>query len=250
MANKPKTLEEFVENYIQNKAKSSSKESYADWLISNGAAPHKIYSDALKDIDTDYMRAKSEHGVNAERLAGLGLSASGYSDYLSGKAYSEMQRSKSDAREDYAEASMKNAAGYQEYLRKFAEKEGQLYERIVSEITEKGIIDYTTAYNYAVGAGLGEDIAKAAAKTASDVSRKKLKESIIKTVMSQQLTAAQANQYALQLGLTEEEAEEISKYAGKTNEYVSTGSYTDADYLEDLKKKAESKIKNQNHTLK
>ena len=195
------------------------------------------------------MRARSEYGANAERLAELGLGASGYSDYLNGKAYAEMQRSKSDARESYMETASKNSAGYQEYLQKYAEAENKTYERIVSEITAKGIIDYSTAYNYAVGAGLGGDIAKAAAKTASDMSRAKLKESILKSVITQQLTSTQAKQYALQLGLSEEEAAEVAKFAGSANEYVSTDKYTDKDYLEDLKKKALEK-KNQTTTIR
>lgn len=244
MTNKSKSLEEFVENYIKNKARASSGESYADWLISNGVAADKIYSDRIKDIGADYIRAKSEYGTTAEKLSNLGLGSSGYSDYIGGKAYSEMQKSKIAARNSYNETAEKNAAGYQEYLRKYTERENESYERIVGEITEKGIIDYTTAYNYAVGAGLGSDIAKAAAKTASDINRTKLKESIIKTVMSEQLTSTQAKQYALQLGLDEEDAKEIADYAGAANEYVSTGGYTDADYLKDLKEKIKNTKKN------
>lgn len=250
MTYKSKTLEEFVENYIKNKAMSSSKESYADWLISNGVSADKIYSDSIRDISSDYMKARSEYGSNAEKLASLGLGVSGYSDYLSGKAYSEMQKSKSNVRENYAEAIDKIDAGYQEYLKKYAENENQSYERIVGDLTDKGIIDYTTAYNYAVGAGLSSDIAKAAAKTASDINRVKLKESIAKTVLSQQLTATQAKQYALQLGLTEEEAKEIAKYSSAINEYVSTDGYTDADYLEDLKNKVPANKKNQTTAIK
>lgn len=245
LTDESKTLEEFVENYIQNKAKASTKESYADWILTHGGGADRIYADSMRDIAADYAVARSQHGANAERLAKLGLSASGYSDYLSGKAYSEMQKSKSDARELYAKAASDNAAGYQEYLKEYAEKENKSYERIVNELTERGIIDYDTAYNYAVGAGLGDDMAKTAAKTASDVSRAKLKKSIVNTVMEQQLTSSQAKQYALQLGLSEAEAEEIAKYATSANEYVSSGTYTDKDYLEDLKNKAEMKNKNQ-----
>ena len=241
MSLKSQTLEEFVENYIKNKAKSNTKESYTDWLISNGINAESIYSTSIRDINADYARAKSEYGINAERLGRFGLGTSGYSDYINGKAYSEMQRSKADARNDYSEAAAKNAVGYQEYLKKYTDKENERYEKIVNEITEKGIIDYSTAYNYAVGAGLGESMATAAAKTANDISLTKLKKSIINTVLSQQLTASQAKEYALNLGLGETDAEEIAKYASAANEYVSTSKYTDKDYLESLKEKAQAK---------
>lgn len=244
MSVKAQTLEEFVENYIQNKARSVKKETYADWLASNGIKARDIYSESIRDINTDYMKSRSEHGANAEKLADLGLGTSGYSDYLSARAYSEMQRSKSDARKIYADSEQKNATGYREYLKNYAEAENQSYQKIVDEIADRGIIDYNTAYNYAVGAGLSYDIAAVAAKTASDISLAKLKESIVNTVITKQLTSSQAKEYALQLGLSEADAEKIAKYASSANEYVSKNSYTDANYLEDLKKKAEEQKKN------
>ena len=97
-----KTLDEFVKTYIQNKAKSSSKESYADWLRANGINSEKIYSDSIRDITADYERAKSNYGSNAESLAKLGLTASGYSDYLTSRAYAALQERKSKADREYA----------------------------------------------------------------------------------------------------------------------------------------------------
>ena len=102
------TFEEFVENYIENKKRADSPDSYRDWIISNGVNSEKLYSEAIRDISGDYNRAKSEYGTRAEKLSSLGLSSSGYSDYLSGKAYSEMQKRKQSAKESYAENEMKN----------------------------------------------------------------------------------------------------------------------------------------------
>ena len=251
MATQTATLEEFVENYIQNKAKSSTEQSYADWLRLNGINAEKIYSDSISDITVDYARAKSQYGANAEALARLGLNSSGYSDYLSGKAYGEMQKSKSNAKSKYVESTNKNAAGYEDYLSQYTKAENKIFESIVDEISGKGIIDFTQAYSYAIGAGLGEDAAKAAAKTGSDLSRTALKKSIVNTVITKQLTSGEAKEYALQLGLGEEEADEIAEFAKKTNEYVSySGSYTNEDYLEILKDKAQAKTKSTINVIK
>lgn len=46
--------------------------------------------DAIMSAYANYDRSKSTYGQNAERLANLGLSNSGYSDYLTGVAYSGM----------------------------------------------------------------------------------------------------------------------------------------------------------------
>lgn len=230
------TLEEFVKTYIQNKVKSSSADSYADWLKANGVNAEKIYSDSIRDITADYERAKSEYGNKAESLAKLGLTASGYSDYLSANAYSAMQKRKAGARDKYAENEASNRSGYAKYLNEITEGESKAYKSIVSAITNEGILDYEEAYNYAVGAGLSEENAKLAAKTASDMVRRDVRERVIKTIIAQNFNKKQAKEYALALGLDENDAEELAKYASEINEY----SYFGDDYLEYLKNKAES----------
>ena len=230
------TLEEFVKTYIENKVKSSSVNSYADWLKANGVNAEKIYSDSIRDITADYERAKSEYGNKAESLAKLGLTASGYSDYLSANAYSTMQKRKAGARDKFAENEAKNRSGYTSYLNEIIDKEGKAYKSIVSAITSQGIMNYEEAYNYAVGAGLSEENAKLAAKTASDMVRRDVREKVIKTIIAQNFNKKQAKEYALALGLDESDADELASYAGEINEYV----HFDDDYLEYLKNKAES----------
>ena len=90
MAKTKETFEDYLKKYIKNKAISSTKEGYAEWLKTNGVDSEKIYTDTLRDIEADYQKARSEHGVAAEKLAGLGLSSSGYSDYLNGVASREV----------------------------------------------------------------------------------------------------------------------------------------------------------------
>lgn len=231
-----KTLEEFVKTYIQNKAKSSSKESYADWLKSNGVNSEKIYSDSIRDITADYERAKSSYGAAAESLAELALSQSGYSDYLTANAYSAMQKRKAGAMNKYAENEAQNRSGYQSYLKEVSNAEEKAYKSVVSDLTSDGILDYEQAYNYAIGAGLSEENAILAAKTANDTVRKNLKQSAVKTIIAQGLNKKQAKEYALAIGLSEEDAEELSEYAGEINTYA----YLDSGYLEYLKNKAES----------
>ena len=230
------TLEDFVKTYIQNKAKSSSKESYSDWLISNGINSEKIYSDSIRDITGDYERAKSGYGSLGESLAELGLTASGYSDYLAANAYSTMQKRKMGAKNKYAENEAENRSGYSNYLREISDAASKAYKSVVTAISNEGIMDYEKAYNYAVGAGLSEDDAKLAAKTASDIVRKSIRQSIIKAIVSKGFNKKQAKDYSLALGLSEAEAEELGKYAAEINEYE----HFDSEYLEYLKNKAES----------
>ena len=59
------SLEDFVKNYVQNKLKSDSREGYENWLRQNGVDSYGIYSDALRDINTDYRRSRSNYGESA-----------------------------------------------------------------------------------------------------------------------------------------------------------------------------------------
>jgi hypothetical protein len=231
------TLEEFVKNYINNKSKADKKTGYADWINLNGINSEGIYRDSLKDINGDYIRAKSEYGTLAERLGQLGLSSGGYSDYLNGKAYSEMQKRKAGAKSAYSENERKNRKGYGEYIEKLEKEARDTYENTVASITKAGIMNYDDAYAYAIGAGLTEENAVLAAKSAGDAVRKQVWNNAIKTVIEKSYNEKQAREYALLLGLSEEEANELGEYASKIN---SRGYYS-SDYLDYIKDKVNPK---------
>ena len=224
------TIEEFVENYIENKKKAGPNEGYREWVVTNGIDSSKAYRDAVKDISLDYNKAKSEYGTRAERLGSLGLSASGYSDYLGGVAYSEMQRRKQSAKEDYAENEMKNLSGYSKYLKEKSNEKAKLYDNVVSEITASKIIDYDKAYEYALNSGLDEENAASAAKRASDAAHKNLREEVLHTIVVRNFEDSQAREYALAMGLGEYEADELAEYAFRINQ----AAYYSSGYLEYL----------------
>ena len=227
------TLEDFVKSYIRNKEYSSSEEDYRTWLSQNGIDSEKIYADSIRDITSDYKQAKSEYGSLAESLSNLGLTASGYSDYLNGKAYSEMQKRKEGARKNYAENEHKNRQGYSDYVAGIAKKSYSNYTDVVNSISNAGILDYDEAYSFALQEGLSGSAAELAAKTANDMVKRKRRESALKTIISNSYGRTQAREYALALGLSEVEAEELAAYADKINRE----SYYSSEYIEYLKNK-------------
>ena len=229
------TLEDFVKNYLKNKAVTESPEGYAEWLRSNGVPADRIYANSMRDISTDYRQQRSEFGSNAENLASLGLSSSGYSDYINGKAYSEMQKSKRAARESYGTALSQNAADYKNYVDSINKAESDTFRAAVKEISGKGILNFDIAYNYALAGGLSDDAAKAAASAANELARSEIKERVTRTVLTQRLTERETLGYALALGLTEEDAKGLAKYAEYINHYLDDSKYSDGylDYLKD-----------------
>ena len=227
------TLEDFVKSYIQNKELSSSAEDYRSWLSQNGIDSEKIYAESIRDITGDYKQAKSEYGSLAESLSNLGLTASGYSDYLNSKAYSEMQKRKEGARAKYVENERKNREGYSDYIAGITKKDYSNYTDVVNSISNAGILDYDEAYNFALQEGLSGSTAELAARTATDMVKRKRRESVIKTIISNSFGRTQAREYALAVGLSEDEAAELAEYADKINRE----NYYSSDYIEYLKDK-------------
>lgn len=81
----------------------------------------------IVDASTAYRQMLASYGANAEKLAGMGLTGSGYSDYLSGKAYAtsraEVQHAnkEADAAIRSAERSYSQALGQAKYNKMMAE---------------------------------------------------------------------------------------------------------------------------------
>ena len=174
MSIKTETLEQFVENYIQNKVKSNVKRSYEDWVRENGIDSNGIYSDTVRDLTLGYQTGKGGYGAVGENLYGMGLTYSGYSDYVNERAFSDMKKGLTAAKETFDKNEGKNMQGYVEAI----EKEQRKFTTLVSSIENAGIADFNSAYEYAVSAGLSDEDAKMVAKAGSDIVRKKLKNSI------------------------------------------------------------------------
>lgn len=85
----------------------------------------------IVDASTAYRQMLASYGANAEKLAGMGLTGSGYSDYLSGKAYAtsraEAQNANKEADEAIrsAESSYSQALGQAKYNKMMAEADAE-----------------------------------------------------------------------------------------------------------------------------
>ncbi len=85
----------------------------------------------IVDASTAYRQMLASYGANAEKLAGMGLTGSGYSDYLSGKAYAtsraEAQNAnkEADAAVRSAESSYSQALGQAKYNKMMAEADAE-----------------------------------------------------------------------------------------------------------------------------
>lgn len=125
-----------------------------------GDTVSKNYQAQYKQAETEYAKAQTRFGQNAEYLAQSGLGNSGYSDASDNAAYAAMQRSKDAAGQAALDA---QAAGQAAVLEKAATEEtrlrGERETELLSFVTTKGLSGQE-AINYLVAGGM--DSARAA----------------------------------------------------------------------------------------
>ena len=105
---------------------------------------------SVVDANSSYEQNKASYGANAELMGNMGLSGSGYSDYLNSKAYLQ-QRSEVQFANAQADASKKEATSIEEQAREKAD--ASYYQNILAnddaigthrkEVEEKATAVYT-----------------------------------------------------------------------------------------------------------
>lgn len=113
----------------------------------------------------------------------------------------------------------------------------EIYKKVEEEFKSSAIADYEKAYAYARNAGLSEEDAKHLAKTYTDSARNSKINKVTSAIISKKLTKNQAKEYALTLGLPEEDANALAEFAFRTNESVED--IVSDNYLDHLKEQAD-----------
>lgn len=96
---------------------------YGEYLANAGKGVQAGYDQAVAAARRGYEQGKATYGASGESLARAGLTGSGYSDYLEGKAFSAMQqnigaaeRGRAQSYADYLTSAEQSAASLAEYL--------------------------------------------------------------------------------------------------------------------------------------
>ena len=117
----------------------------------------------------------------------------------------------------------------------------KLYKETKSAIESSKMTSYDEAYDYAIKKGLDESTASELAKTTTDAIRTAAQNKVIDAIISRYMTENQAKQYALKLGLSEEDAKVLAEFAFTVNQ--STSDIVNEDYLNDLREQIKNNKK-------
>ena len=252
-------LEKFIRTYLNNKQISETKEpGYASWIEKNGLNKAAEFGEGIAKAKMNYERFVSPFANTAEKNAENGISDSGYAAYLSDTAkgirdntlinqiqrhvgsnakaiteFTEEKEAEAEKIKKENEAALKKEA---ELLEKQEKAKKSIYDTAKRGLEAAGIIDYDEAYKLALEMGVDKDGAKKLATTTTKIARAAAIDRVVRAIVNRTLTKSQTKEYALGLGLSEEDAEELSEIAYRTNESVMDMTAA-KDYLDELKNK-------------
>ena len=234
---KRKTLEDYLKDSLSKRAQSLGATGYSAWITQHGVAPTSSYAKKSEEIYRKEGEAKKSRGTALGTLA-----SSGYADYISDAAKRDATAKKQGAMASYDAEIAAGIKGYEQHLDDYSEKYKKLYESVEKTLRSEKITSSERALERALELGISSADAKRIADKISAEVTEKVRGEVMTTIVEKRLTQNQARLYAIGLGLSEDIAEELAKYAYELNEEVKSSGYL--DYLRELEKQQKEKKEN------
>jgi hypothetical protein len=108
--------------------------TYEEWYTAAKQNAESTRQSAINDARVEYNRSKSEYGNKAEALRNMGLTGAGYSDYLNGQAYAQMQGAIANANAEKASTIADIDAKYMDYLDRKTEAAKNVYATLYDSV--------------------------------------------------------------------------------------------------------------------
>lgn len=210
---KMKSLEEYMRNYFRSTPLENGPMSFSTFKSSSGSDPAGDYARAMTEATGKSMKTSSSYGTGAVSMERLGLSNTGYSDYLATLEKDNLAATQNALATERSAAEYNEAQNYLSYLSKYAEEQQALNTRITNALVRERITDSNTAYLYAIHNGLSPDMAKKAVSDSYGIIREKLISEILTRVASLELDGEGAEIYARHMGMNEEDSKMIGTQA-------------------------------------
>jgi hypothetical protein len=234
---------EKVINYDANGAIAAAYQAQLDSLKRTKEYTEELVAaareEAIRNAYAQYDKGKATYGRNAEQLAQMGLSNSGYGDYVEGKAYGAMvggitdanvsaDKAIRDAYYNYEQGKSKATAEYNASLEAAKKAYNDKYVGLLTAV-EKGEIDAETAKKIAKAYNLDETHISEIATIADNYGTEKKEKAIlylndaVKNGIADEygnityLTEDQIRNYGAENGLSEEE---INPYISQNKENI------------------------------
>lgn len=192
--------------------------TYGEWVKRFGIDAEGGYKRSVGDAKLERELGRAGYGTDAESLSILGLSNSGYRDFVTMNNEKSYDESVSKAASVRDSAEEQNSNDYAKYSDSYDKTEGKLLDSVIKNITNGYVTDYEKILEYANSTGLTADKAELAAKSGYDAVIQRLRESVIEGITSYKYGEKYAYRYALEIGLPEDIAKKLADYARMLNE--------------------------------
>ena len=113
---KMKSLEEYMRNYFRSTTLENGPMSFSTFKSSSGSDPAGDYARAMTEATRKAMKTSSAYGTGAVKMERLGLSNTGYSNYLMGLEKDNLERTESTLATERSAAEYNEAQNYLSYL--------------------------------------------------------------------------------------------------------------------------------------
>ena len=126
--------------------------SFEEYILSLKSKADDQYKRDILNAKNTYEQSKSAYGNQAAALGNMGLTGSGYSDYLDSRAYGQMQADKNAAARTREDTKLSADAQYMDYFNQQETNKHNAYTSMLSNIsyatTESDIDNYAKAYGF------------------------------------------------------------------------------------------------------
>lgn len=207
------SLKSFLDTYIKNQSINNGPNNYTAYIAEQSSKIDNTYAKAMEKLYLNSAKSRAGYGTNAQSLSNMGLSNSGYAKYIDSQVNSQLDAGKSALLSQESEERDALGTSYKDYLRNYSEERGKLTNSITDKLISNKILDYKSAYSYAISAGLSHEEANVASQNAYSALRQGVISSLITDLTNMHLTVDMAETLAKSYGLNSEDVERVRNYA-------------------------------------
>lgn len=217
------------------KAKNKGVDTYDEYKRKNGLLDPYGFSSAIGALYASSKRDLSSYGINNRNISNKGLQNSGYASYIDSLSKTKLDTGLNAIRDEYSNKEYDASLGYLGYLESYRDKTNTLKKSVMSHLVSNDVVDLNTAIAYGVSAGLSREEAEEIGRSAYDVTKQKVFNSILQQTVSLGLDKEGARQLAIKMGVSEADALDFANEIGELLDYY--GNISD-EYLEFLEQRA------------
>ena len=225
-------IEDILAKVRADQSITNRADTYEEYKRKNGIDTTGGYADAVNALYASLRRGSSSYGQNNRQISNKGLQSSGYAAYIDELGKTKFDSGLTKIKDDYAKRESNASLGYVGYLEKYADKQNTLKKSVMTHLVNNDVVDLNTAIAYGLSAGLSREDAESVGKSAYDVTKQKVFNSILAQTVSLGLDKEGARKLAIKMGVSESDAESFAEEIGDMLDYYGNISKEYLEFLE------------------